>query len=56
MVDASNYRYDLEQSGGATMMDLTVHRIDLIRYLLGQGIRIGDGEFAPLRDTAAGRR
>ncbi len=36
MVDASNYRYDLEQSGGATMMDLTVHRIDLIRYLLGQ--------------------
>lgn len=31
----SSYRYDLAQSGGATIIDLTVHRIDLARHLLG---------------------
>ena len=31
----TNYRYDLAQSGGATIIDLTIHRIDLARYLLG---------------------
>lgn len=32
---ATRYRYDLHQSGGATIIDLTVHRIDLARYLIG---------------------
>ncbi|MFP6558961.1 Gfo/Idh/MocA family protein [Paraburkholderia sp. B3] len=32
---ASRYRYDLAQSGGATIIDLTIHRIDLARYLVG---------------------
>jgi len=32
---ATRYRYNLEQSGGATIIDLTIHRIDLTRYLLG---------------------
>jgi predicted dehydrogenase len=32
---ASRYRYDLTQSGGATIIDLTIHRIDLARYLVG---------------------
>jgi len=32
----TQYRYNLEQSGGATIIDLAVHRIDLIRYLLGE--------------------
>jgi predicted dehydrogenase len=31
----TRYRYDLAQSGGATIIDLTVHRIDLVRYLIG---------------------
>ena len=31
----TRYRYDLEQSGGATIIDLTIHRIDLARHLLG---------------------
>jgi predicted dehydrogenase len=31
----TRYRYDLKASGGATIIDLTIHRIDLIRYLLG---------------------
>ena len=33
---ATAYRYDLAQSGGATIIDLTVHRIDLVRHLLGE--------------------
>jgi len=32
---ATRYRYDLDQSGGATTIDLTIHRIDLARHLLG---------------------
>ncbi len=32
---ATRYRYDLKQSGGATIIDLTIHRIDLARYLIG---------------------
>jgi predicted dehydrogenase len=32
---ATNHRYDLSQSGGATIIDLTIHRIDLIRHLVG---------------------
>jgi len=31
----SRYRYDLAQSGGATIIDLTIHRIDLARHLIG---------------------
>ena len=33
---ATRYRYDLKQSGGACIIDLTIHRIDLARYLLGE--------------------
>lgn len=33
---ATRYRYDLGLSGGATIIDLTIHRIDLIRHLLGE--------------------
>ena len=32
---ATRYRYDLAQSGGATTIDLTIHRIDLARHLVG---------------------
>ena len=32
---ATNYRYDMAQSGGATIIDLTIHRIDLLRHLVG---------------------
>ena len=32
----TRYRYDLAQSGGATTIDLTIHRIDLARYLVGE--------------------
>ncbi len=32
---ATRYRYDLAQSGGATIIDLTIHRIDLARHLVG---------------------
>lgn len=32
---ATRYRYDLAQSGGATIIDLTIHRIDLLRHLVG---------------------
>ena len=31
----TRYRYDLAQSGGATIIDLTIHRIDLLRHLVG---------------------
>jgi predicted dehydrogenase len=33
---ATRYRYDLAQSGGATIIDLTIHRIDLARHLVGE--------------------
>ncbi len=32
---ATRFRYDLSLSGGATIIDLTIHRIDLARYLVG---------------------
>ena len=32
---ATRYRYDLAQSGGATIVDLTIHRIDIARHLVG---------------------
>ena len=32
---ATRYRYDLAQSGGATIVDLTIHRIDMARHLVG---------------------
>jgi len=32
----TQYRYDLEQSGGATIIDLAIHRIDLMRFLMGE--------------------
>ncbi len=32
---ATRYRYDLAKSGGATIIDLTIHRIDLARHLIG---------------------
>jgi predicted dehydrogenase len=32
---ATRYRYDLAKSGGATIIDLTIHRIDLARFLIG---------------------
>jgi len=31
----TRYRYDLAKSGGATIIDLAIHRIDLSRFLLG---------------------
>lgn len=33
-VDGSNFRWDLERSGGATTNDNLIHRFDMIRYLL----------------------
>jgi predicted dehydrogenase len=33
---ATSYRYDLSQSGGATIIDLMIHRIDLARHILGE--------------------
>ena len=33
---STRYRYDLAQSGGATIIDLTIHRIDLCRHLVGE--------------------
>lgn len=35
VVSIDDYRWDLTLSGGATMMDLTVHRLDIVKYLLG---------------------
>jgi predicted dehydrogenase len=32
---ATRFRYDLKLSGGATIIDLAVHRIDLARHLVG---------------------
>jgi predicted dehydrogenase len=33
---ATRFRYDLSQSGGATIIDLTIHRVDLARHLIGE--------------------
>jgi predicted dehydrogenase len=35
VVSIDDYRWNLALSGGATMMDLTVHRMDIVRHLLG---------------------
>ena len=45
---ATRYRYDLAQSGGATIIDLTIHRIDLARHLIGDF----SGVFAELVHSA----
>jgi predicted dehydrogenase len=45
---ATRYRYDLAQSGGATIIDLTIHRIDLARHLVGEF----SGVFAELTHSA----
>lgn len=45
---ATRYRYDLAQSGGATIIDLTIHRIDLARHLVGDFL----GVFAELAHSA----
>lgn len=37
---ATKYRYDLRQSGGASILDLAIHRIDLARYLLGDIVEV----------------
>jgi predicted dehydrogenase len=44
----TRYRYDLAQSGGATIIDLTIHRIDLARHLVGDF----SGVFAELVHSA----
>jgi predicted dehydrogenase len=55
----TRFRYNLEQSGGATIIDLTVHRIDLARHLVsdfsgvfGELTRFQSGA----RGTLAGNR
>lgn len=35
VVSIDDYRWNLALSGGATLMDLTVHRMDIVQYLLG---------------------
>ena len=37
---ATGYRYDLQQSGGASIVDLGVHRIDQARYLVGDIVEV----------------
>lgn len=37
---ATGYRYDLSQSGGASILDLAIHRIDLARHLLGEIVEV----------------
>lgn len=37
---ATRYRYDLAQSGGATIIDLTIHRIDIARHLVGDMVGV----------------
>lgn len=44
----TRYRFDLAQSGGATIIDLTIHRIDLARHLIGDF----SGVFAELLQSA----
>ncbi|TPK73606.1 Gfo/Idh/MocA family oxidoreductase [Mesorhizobium sp. B2-4-15] len=35
VVSIDDYRWNLEISGGASMMDITIHSVDLVRYLIG---------------------
>lgn len=37
---ATAYRYDLNQSGGASILDLGTHRIDLARHLVGDIVEV----------------
>lgn len=37
---ATRYRYDLAQSGGASILDLAIHRIDQARYLVGDIVEV----------------
>lgn len=37
---ATRYRYDLNQSGGASILDLAIHRIDLARHLVGDIVEV----------------
>lgn len=37
---ATRYRYNLEQSGGASILDLAIHRIDQARYLVGDIVEV----------------
>lgn len=37
---ATRYRYDLNQSGGASILDLAIHRIDLARHLVGEIVEV----------------
>lgn len=37
---ATDYRYNLQQSGGASILDLGIHRIDIARYLLGDIVEV----------------
>ena len=37
---ATRYRYDLAQSGGASILDLAIHRIDLARHLVGDIVEV----------------
>lgn len=36
----TKYRYDMKQSGGASILDLAIHRIDLARYLVGDVVEV----------------
>ena len=44
VVSIDDYRWNLEISGGATMMDITSHSVDLVRYLIG-------GDFASVASS-----
>lgn len=37
---ATRYRYDLAQSGGASILDLAIHRIDQARHLVGDVVEV----------------
>lgn len=37
---ATRYRYDLAQSGGASILDLAIHRIDQARHLVGDIVEV----------------
>lgn len=37
---ATRHRYDLNQSGGASILDLAIHRIDLARHLVGEIVEV----------------
>jgi len=36
----TTYGYDLAKSGGATILDLAIRRIDLARYLIGEIVEV----------------